>query len=283
MFKTKSEVISFFGTQVNLANFLGIARESIWKWPEELPQRIVNEIAGAILTNPNTNIYVSLSAEIQTNKKQNKKRLDFFHIMGALRVGMLESDHDRFPYIQHLSIQHGSDMKVSIIKDTVSSKDTYLFEEPLPIYDSSKFVERNIGAYVETLDERKGGVGEGKTKLPKLTRKVLVECTLLEYLETCKTENRKPIPADHAVFVYAKKIELPDEFLSLAWRFFKDKYTTAERQKVKKYKDWSLVFLNAIRDNWLKLWFINREQKFELTTIGLQAKRELLHNDEDMR
>lgn len=66
---------------------------------------------------------------------------------------------------------------------------------------------------------------------------------------------------------------LPDELVQMAWTAFKDRYTNSTNYRAKKYIDWRDVFLNAIKGNWLGLWFM-RGDVYELTTVGKQAQRE---------
>ena len=44
---TKSTAINIFGTVANLAKALGISRSAIYQWPDELPQRLSDQIIGA--------------------------------------------------------------------------------------------------------------------------------------------------------------------------------------------------------------------------------------------
>ena len=37
--------------------------------------------------------------------------------------------------------------------------------------------------------------------------------------------------------------------------------------------DWRRVFSNAVEGNWLKLWFLDGQGQYQLTTVGHQAKR----------
>ncbi|MHB8372239.1 MAG: Cro/CI family transcriptional regulator [Thermoplasmataceae archaeon] len=45
---TRAEAIKKFGSVINLAKALGITRQAIYAWPEELPLRLVDEIRGAV-------------------------------------------------------------------------------------------------------------------------------------------------------------------------------------------------------------------------------------------
>ena len=81
-------------------------------------------------------------------------------------------------------------------------------------------------------------------------------------------EGQEAIPADDTIFDWSAKVGLPDEFLGLAWQAFQDKYLA----NGKRYADWRAVFRNAVRDNWLKVWYI-RDGQYHLTTVGEQVRR----------
>ena len=73
-------------------------------------------------------------------------------------------------------------------------------------------------------------------------------------------------------FDYAKEIGLPDYFLHLNWLEFKIAYTIG-RSKAKKYIDWRAVFRDSVRRNWYKVWYIDAQGNYALTTTGQQAQR----------
>ncbi len=93
---------------------------------------------------------------------------------------------------------------------------------------------------------------------------------LKAWLEAIKAKGEKPIPGDDAVFTYAAEVGVPDDFLSLAWLEFRHRYC---EPGAKRYRDWRAVFRKAVRGNWLKLWFLDGQGQYQLTTVGHQAKR----------
>jgi len=84
--------------------------------------------------------------------------------------------------------------------------------------------------------------------------------------------NSFAIPADDAVFAYARNIGLPLEMIHLAWHEFEARY---ERSPFRS-KDWRIVFRNFVRRNTGKLWY-ERNEQFLLTTAGSQLMREVEH------
>lgn len=76
------------------------------------------------------------------------------------------------------------------------------------------------------------------------------------------------IPADDPIFSYAENAGIPLDFLELSWhRFVEDM-----RERGKRQKDWRAHYRNAVKGNWLKLWWL-QDGEYRLTTAGEQAKR----------
>lgn len=95
---------------------------------------------------------------------------------------------------------------------------------------------------------------------------------LRTWLESLKTRQEQPVPPDDPVFAYAQRVGLPRDFLGLAWRQFRHRYS--EQHPGKRYRDWRRVFRNAVEGNWLKLWWLDPASgQYALTTVGLQAQR----------
>lgn len=92
---------------------------------------------------------------------------------------------------------------------------------------------------------------------------------LKTFLDTCKTNGKKPIPEDDPVFEYSESVGIPGEWLHLCWREFIERY----RDKPKRYKDWRQVFRNAVRANWFRLWYVNPGGEMTLTTQGVLAQK----------
>jgi hypothetical protein len=111
-----------------------------------------------------------------------------------------------------------------------------------------------------------GGQPGEQDESPK--RKTAV--SLQTFLAECKRAGEKPIPDGDPVFAYADKVGLPHEFLGLHWREFKDRYQAPD---AKRYKAWRTVFLKSVKCNWLKLWYLNGDGQYVLTTAGQQAQR----------
>jgi len=95
--------------------------------------------------------------------------------------------------------------------------------------------------------------------------------SLQTYLDDCRKAGIKAIPEGHAVFAYATKVGIPDEFLRLHWYEFKDRYTMPD---AKRYKSWATVFHKSVKGNWFRLWYAANDGTYALTTTGQQAQRD---------
>jgi hypothetical protein len=113
--------------------------------------------------------------------------------------------------------------------------------------------------------------GGTPSETPKKERKKREGEPLQAYLDRCKAESVKPIPADDPIFEYVREVGLTDEMLVLAWFVFKTRYL----DKKKLQKDWLAHYRNAVKSNWFKLWFLGNDGAAGLTTAGVQAQREM--------
>ena len=89
------------------------------------------------------------------------------------------------------------------------------------------------------------------------------------WLEAIKASSEKPIPETDPVFAYAEQVGIPPDHLRLCWREFRDRYS---QPGAKRYRDWRGVFRKAVRGNWFKLWWVDAEGQYLLTTCGKQAE-----------
>ena len=93
--------------------------------------------------------------------------------------------------------------------------------------------------------------------------------TLDVWLEHKKATGEKAIPEDDPVVKYAEEVGISKPYLRLAWLVFKDNYMGNS----KRYTDWREVFRKSVKGSWFKLWAINGEDQYFLTTVGKQAAK----------
>lgn len=98
--------------------------------------------------------------------------------------------------------------------------------------------------------------------------------TFADWISGVRERGERPISEFVAMREYTEATGLPMEFVELAWHGFKEHYLTDEKAKRKRYADWRMTFLNAVKGNYKKLWFWSeRDEAFRLTTVGLQLER----------
>lgn len=107
----------------------------------------------------------------------------------------------------------------------------------------------------------------------KRSRKKGDGITFVAFVQACRASGDKPLPRDHAVFTFATDAGIPVEFLELAWREFARQYRPTKKTQAG-VSGWRLKFENCVRRNWYKLWWFPQEGSCELTTAGVQLKRE---------
>lgn len=90
--------------------------------------------------------------------------------------------------------------------------------------------------------------------------------TFDRFLADCRAAKEKPLPESDPVFAWAEKAGIDLDFLRLAWVEFKSRYTGLK--KAKRYRDWRMVFGNAVRDNWFRLWYCDESGVCKLTNQG---------------
>lgn len=95
------------------------------------------------------------------------------------------------------------------------------------------------------------------------------ECTLAEWLDAL--DGTEVIPADDPLFGWATTAQIPREWVALAWWAFEARYA----EQAKRYADWRAVFRRAVREDWLKLWRVDRDGRYVLTTAGEAVRREM--------
>lgn len=93
--------------------------------------------------------------------------------------------------------------------------------------------------------------------------------TFESFCESEKAAGGKIIQPEDPIFEWSEAAGIPEEWLSLAWTEFKNRY----RGNGKRYSDWRAVFRNAVRNNWFKFWRIGNDGQYVLTTEGEMARR----------
>lgn len=92
--------------------------------------------------------------------------------------------------------------------------------------------------------------------------------TMQQYLDECRGAGKQAIQADHGVFKMAAAMKIPDEFVHLCWCSYRDRHLSSGNKQA----SWPQAFQNAVKGNWEKIWWINPDGEYQLTTAGLQMQ-----------
>lgn len=110
----------------------------------------------------------------------------------------------------------------------------------------------------------------GDKAKPKSTRPKRELMTFPQFVEACRAAGERMIRVGDPLFDFAEDAGIPRDFVALAWREFAIKHRDSGKQQ----KDWRAHFRDAVRRNWFKLWWCPPAGGCELTTAGVQVKRE---------
>jgi hypothetical protein len=79
------------------------------------------------------------------------------------------------------------------------------------------------------------------------------------------------IPGTDSIFAWATDAGIPDAFLELSWFVFRNRAVAAKSRQ----KDWRQTYRNYVQKGYLKLWYVDAESAYRLTTVGIQEQRVL--------
>lgn len=105
------------------------------------------------------------------------------------------------------------------------------------------------------------------------TRSTGKQLTFAKWAEAERAEGRSLIADWEPLDRYMQDTGLTGDLVQLAWDEFRDRYTANPKYNNKRYIHWRSHFMDALRGNWFKLWFV-RDGVYELSTVGQQAQRE---------
>ena len=103
----------------------------------------------------------------------------------------------------------------------------------------------------------------------KVSSRKKTEITIKQFIEACKANSEQTLPEKSPIYIYAEKVGITDEMISVCWQEFKNAYLDSD----KAYADWRKTFGNCVRGNWYKLWFMKEGEQAAWTSVGEQARR----------
>lgn len=123
---------------------------------------------------------------------------------------------------------------------------------------------------INTNSDQAESMQDNGNKLPISKKKSNV--TLKTFLEECQQKQERPLANYQGLTEYCKKVNLDIELVGLAWAVFKDRFLNITPNK--KYSDWRAAFLNYVKNDYLRLWYLDKDGNRQLTQAGQQAKQE---------
>lgn len=96
---------------------------------------------------------------------------------------------------------------------------------------------------------------------------------LKTFIDECTEKNERPVRDYQPLWLYAESIGLDRDMVALAWAEFCRQMLPGGVNASKRQADWRKTFRNYVEKNYLKLWAIDPDGKFFLTTAGKTAQK----------
>ena len=96
---------------------------------------------------------------------------------------------------------------------------------------------------------------------------------LQTFLDACAAAGERPLRDYAPLWRYAEEAGLPQDFIALAWVEFCRRFRPGGTGEAKRYKDWRAAFRKYVEGNYLKLWAIDGNSQYFLTTPGKTAQK----------
>lgn len=123
-----------------------------------------------------------------------------------------------------------------------------------------------------------GEPDEPSAAKPKRERKE--RCSLKTFLERCRDAGETAISGYEPLRKYVDGVELPMEFVQLAWDVFKAEHSPEGANERRLQADWRKHFLNYVTKGYYRLWYADAANgTYSLTTQGIQAQRLHAHKE----
>ncbi len=106
--------------------------------------------------------------------------------------------------------------------------------------------------------------GGSKGKAPRIELKT--------FLDECREKGERPLRDYAPLWTYVADARLPMEFVALAWVEFMRRFGAGGVKEKNRQANWRQTFRNYVERNFLKLWAIDGDGNYFLTTLGKQAQ-----------
>jgi hypothetical protein len=96
---------------------------------------------------------------------------------------------------------------------------------------------------------------------------------LQTFIDDCTRNGERPMRDYAPLWAYAKSAGLDPDFIALAWVEFCRRFLPGGTDEARRYKDWRIAFRNHVEKGWLKLWAIDKDGTYFLTSQGKQVQK----------
>lgn len=127
-----------------------------------------------------------------------------------------------------------------------------------------KLLQKHINKIIKTQDESE----REQTEVHGFSYRYKNPVLLKTYLKDCADNDLKAIPPDDAVFAYFDEAKIPAEYRKIAWLHFREVMINRN----KKQKDWRGTFRTYIYQRYMKLWYVNDDGDYGLTSLGKEKQ-----------
>lgn len=135
----------------------------------------------------------------------------------------------------------------------------------VPRESASKRQGEGQGELTNTPIPPGGGSSSPKTRATAIA--------LQTFLDECAAKGERPLRDYTPLWEYAKAAGLSLDLVALAWIEFRRRFGPGGTKEARRQKNWRQTFRNYVENNYLKLWFVDGNGEYVLTTQGQQARK----------
>lgn len=114
---------------------------------------------------------------------------------------------------------------------------------------------------------------EGGKARPGPKAKKAGAVALQTFLDECKAQGERPLRDYAPLWAYVDSAGLDRDFVALAWVEFCRRFLPGGTGEGRRYKNWRIAFRDHIEKGYLKLWAIDKDGTYFLTSLGKQAQK----------
>ncbi len=102
---------------------------------------------------------------------------------------------------------------------------------------------------------------------------------LQTFLDNCTAKGERPLRDYAPLWTYVSSAGLDPDYVALAWVEFCRRFRPGGTDEARRYKDWRCAFRNHVEKGWLKLWAVDRDGRYFLTSLGKQVQKVHEHKE----